>query len=248
MGKRDRRNSHRGLPKISRVSFGFSFPDTTKDFTFVVDPHGSLGGASEPKELPAWTLLTHSQCSRCTLPKSCQHCPAAQKFCTLLSRLETCSAADKVILTRQAGSEKHSITTDLQHALSFVFPALVARSDCPHASLLHVVDAYSKPFPKLLDLTFYAVAFELVGRWANAGLGRPSCGDSMARRINDLESVFHGLMGRLKSAGSGDAAVQGILIDLQWSYVPLYSQEMWLQSIGRMFLEDAAPVSAPRRT
>lgn len=232
--------THPVLFRPKRVTFSFEFEDGTKDFHYVVDAELQYRPDRPPEHIPEWAELPCHRCSCCTLAETCRYCPPALRLSDLVSRFSNSSCIERVVLRRAVGGEEHSITTDLQRALAFVFPAIVARSACPHARFLHVVEKYCKPFPDLQDVMFYSVAFELIGHWINSAKEPSQTADTSMAHLGasaKMESVFHGLMNRLRVASPSDVNLNAIVMDLQWSYVPLYSRKLLLHHVSRLFCD-----------
>ncbi len=215
----------------------FEFKDSKANFQLAVPGRADESKASPKPPIPAWARLGCHQCPICTLQNEYfKACPPAYEMAALVEQFANFNSFETVVLHLWKKSEHHSIETDLQRALAYVYPEIFAASACPFAQLLAPLHKFSKPFPYLDDFMFYALSFELIGAYLDEGEQREI--RQLALDTDKTQTViviFQNLLRRIRQSSIADANSNALAIDVHWFCVTHQSQQFVRNRMQRYF-------------
>jgi hypothetical protein len=213
------------------------FADPKMDFHLMIPDHVTGPKACKKTPIPDWARLICHQCSNCKLTgENAEYCPPAYDMIDLVEHFASLNSYETVRLHMWKNGEMHTIQTDLQRALSYLFPAILAASSCPYAELLSPTRKFGKPFPDLEDFLFYSLSFGLISSYLEdnqdpeAGIAVPA-----SNKAQTVAHVFHGLLRRIKQSSLSDAIVNALVRDIQWSYLALFPKRFFKNKLEKYF-------------
>lgn len=218
--------------------FYFEFANRRNDFFCDVEEEMiEMSNLSERTEtLPEWTHLDFQRCPHCTLSEQdCRYCPPALGMVKIVQRFSESVSFEIVTLHITSTTQKHSITTDLQTALAYLYPAILLKSDCPYAHLLRPMEKFFKPFYSFEDVLFYVLSFDLIKKCIADGGPDASDAAEDDRNPYNLATAFHGLLNRVRTASHNDANINAIFKNIQWSCSVLHSRQHILERMKPYF-------------
>lgn len=212
------------------------FEDPRRDFHLTIRDRATGASACPRPSVPDWARLTCYQCSCCRLSReSSEYCPAAYDMVDLVEHFSSSDSIDRVYLHMWTNGEMHTIRTDLQRALAYLYPAILAGSSCPFAVSLAPMTQFGKPFPDIVDILFYALSFRLVGSYLGDHAHGVEDTALASGRALAVAQVFHGLLRRIRQATLSDANVNALVKDIQWSYVTQYPEMFFREHLEKYF-------------
>jgi len=214
---------------MHKTNYYLEFQNSKRDFHLTIPPNTNRCGSTQ---IPDWARLACHQCSNCPLnAKDTEYCPAALDMIDLAERFSHSNSYDTVTMHVWTYGEMHTIRTDLQRALSYIYLAIVAHSSCPHAALLAPVMKFGKMFIDFDDAIFYALSMKLVSAYLNEDEKNP--GKAKVPPLDGpriLSIVFTGLLARVKESSMLDANINALVKDIQWAYA-VQNPERFIKSI-----------------
>jgi len=214
------------------------FADPRMDFHLAIPREADGASASPRVSIPDWAKLKCCQCANCPLTcEDAECCPPAYDMIELVEHFSMFNSYDRVNLHMWTNSMMHTIRTDLQRALAYLYPAMLAESACPYAALLLPMTKFGKPFPDMADFSFYALAFGLIHGYLHAD--KPNRADGAAldsSRAFSVAQVLHGLLLRIRRTALSDANINALVKDIQWSYVTMHPHEFFKSQLEKYFV------------
>lgn len=220
-----------------RHHYYLEFEDPRRDFHLTIPGFAAGSGARPEASIPDWTRLTCHQCTNCPLQyDDAEHCPPARDMIDLVGHFSSSHSYDRCNLHVWTNSMMHTIRTDLQRALAYLYPAVLAASSCPYAPLLSPLTKFGKPFPDMVDMFYYALSFRLIGNFLQDD--KHFRAEAVAQDSSDafaLAQVLHGLLLRIKQSALSDANVNALVKDIQWSYAGMHPLMFFKKQLGEHF-------------
>lgn len=215
------------------------FEDPRMDFHLTIPEHATGSSACPRPSIPNWVRLTCHQCSNCPLiGENARCCPPAYDMIDLVEHFSGFNSYDRVNLHMWTNSMMHTIRTDLQRALAYLYPAILAGSSCPYAALLSPMTKFGKPFPDMADMFYYALSFRLIGGYLHDEKNYRA--ESVAldsSKAFAVAQVLHGLLLRIRESALSDANINALVKDIQWSYAGLHPQMFFRKQLEKYFPE-----------
>ena len=212
------------LEFMANTFYYLEFTDSKMDFHLTIPDHAACPNDRPKSAVPDWARLSCHQCSHCKLTGvSAEYCPPACDMIDLVEHFSNSHSYDTVHLHMWKNGEMHTIRTDLQRALSYLYPAILASSACPYAVLLSPMKKFGKPFPDLEDFLFYALSFGLIRNYLHDDQNRKT--EDMlpaSDQAHTVALIFHGLLLRIRQSSMSDASVNALIKNIQWSWVTLH--------------------------
>jgi hypothetical protein len=231
-----------GIQGADRVSIEYRLHfdgGETLSHTVHVDTHSADRQADiGDQNAPAWTRLENHQCTNCPYSGSAvSHCPAAVRLSPLIEQLSDRPSNSEVDLEVQTTERLVSTRTTLQRAMSSLFGAAIASSQCPHTRFLLPMARFHLPLSSESETVYRVASMHLLGQHLRRTQGEevePGM-DDLADRYRQLGQVNRGLAARLRSAGKEDVSVNAvILLDLLARIVPTNIEDE-LEELCRWF-------------
>lgn len=182
--------------------------------TLTVDTERTAGAASLPV-LPPWTALDTHTCGGCPLraDPTATHCPAAADLVPIVDALRDLKSFERAEVTVTLPGKVVRRETDLQELVRSVVGLVLATSGCPVLRRMKPLAAFHQPFASFEETLFRAVSLHLVRAWFDRRDGKPADLDlaDLRAHYEDVARVNQGLAKRIRSLGSGDAGVNGLI-------------------------------------
>ncbi len=198
-----------GSGDVERIIYLLETPDGKHDFNVMIP---SLTN-SKRRTRPQWARLTCHQCANCPLSREdYDFCPPAHDMIDVVEQFSKSNSHDPVNLYVWTKNETHSLRTNLQRALAYVYPVIVANSACPYASLLAPAVKFGRKLHDFEDTIFYAVSMSLAKFYLHRDEDRQALD-----WVRTLAIVFTGLLQRAREASGADANASAFAKILQWA-------------------------------
>jgi hypothetical protein len=160
--------------------------------------------------LPVWTALDDNKCPHCPLASAEDAaCPAAADLAPVVerfSKLSSIARADVRITTIEREVRKE---TDAQTALSALMGLIMATSGCPILRRLKPLAVMHLPFATPTETIFRTVAAHLVRALVD---GKPADIDELRRFYDDVDTLNHAFIARLRKAAERDASLNALVV------------------------------------
>ena len=218
-----------------RRTFHFEFIDSSRDYYCTTGGDGDIACSEENPQMPDWARLQCNRCPHCTLDaERYLYCPPAMGMAPLVEHFARSNSFDKVTLHVIMEAQQHSIITDLQSALAYLYPAILMASACPYAPLIRPLEKFAKPFPDVDDILYYVLSLTDIQKMLQEKQ-TPAEVPALRDTSRDMAQTFLGLLGRLRLASEEDANINAMIKNIQWSYSVLYSRETILNRLRKYF-------------
>lgn len=195
-----------------------------------------------------WTRLENHKCSHCPLKEAHSPvCPAADDLAEIIEHFSNSRSYDRVVVEVRRNDELHSKETDLQTALAYLFPAILAHSACPYASLILPWLRFGRVFPTMQDIYLMGVAFSALGdaRGLLTGSKRTPRADEDPAYL--LSVIFQSLLLRIRSVSTLDACANAIVKDIQWAHAVMRARQEPGEEIDVLFEIEQPRRPSPRK-
>jgi hypothetical protein len=186
--------------------------------TFTVDTDrgastASGRGARASRALPVWTELSTHKCDGCPLGADETHCPAAADLVPVVDALRDLRSIERTEVTVTVAGREIRRHTDLQELVRSVVGVLLASSACPTLRTMKPLADLHQPFATFEETLFRAVALHLVRAWFDRKDGKDADFDldGLRAHYESMGRINQGLAKRIRSLGSGDAGVNGLI-------------------------------------
>lgn len=175
-------------------------------------------------DLPDWTKIENHQCSNCPYRNGeVSHCPAAVKLAPLVEELSDHPSDTEINLEVVTAERTVRTHATLQRAMSSLFGAAIASSQCPHTSFLLPMARFHLPLSTESETVYRVASMFLLGQHLRRRQGEEVEDGltELTERYKQLAHVNRGLAARLRSSGKEDVSVNAvILLDLLARIVP----------------------------
>lgn len=187
-------------------------PSGSSPVTFTVDTERAAPGRGA-KGLPVWTELHTHKCDGCLLGAAETHCPAAADLVPVVDALRDLKSIERTEVRVTLAGREVRRETDLQELVRSVVGVVLASSACPTLRAMKPLADLHQPFATFEETLFRAVALHLVRAWFDRADGKDADFDldGLRRHYEDMGRINQGLARRIRSLGSGDAGVNGLI-------------------------------------
>lgn len=178
---------------------------------FSVNTERSAAGRGEKRGLPVWTELDSHKCDGCAHTGS--HCPAAVDLLPVVDALRDLKSIERTVVHVKFAGREVRRETDLQELVRSVVGLVLATSSCPALRQMKPLARLHQPFATFEETLFRAVSLHLVRAWFDHVDGKTADFDlaGLRHHYEDMGRINQGLARRIRSLGSGDAGVNGLI-------------------------------------
>jgi len=164
---------------------------------------------------PEWARLDVKQCDNCPLSrKDSEYCPAALSFVDIAAEfgeILSYTAANATVTTKE---RTVSARTTIQKALSSLVGLRMATCGCPVLAKLRPMARFHLPFATLAETVYRSASAYLLAQYFLRRRGKKADLDlaGLRRLYDDIHEVNVSLSERVRSAPSGDAHLNALVI------------------------------------
>jgi hypothetical protein len=214
-----------------KIVYAYRFEDgTTIKFDLFLNQETLALTLDRDQTLPAWTILTRSQCKLCPLDSRIHiHCPVAAQFSGVVEKFKKFVSHDKVGVACIVEERTYSKNTTIQMGLSPLLGIIMTTSGCPILEQLKPMVRFHLPFASLEETIFRMVSMHLVAQYLrkNAGKSAEWSLDGLTRIYAQVGQVNNDFAERLLEAAQNDVNVNALVnLDAFAKMVPLAADSM----------------------
>lgn len=225
------------------ISYEFTLPDQGSErFELVFDATTVELINTACDKPPSWTALTYQQCPHCPLSvESYPHCPVALNLLPAIARFNQLMSFDKIAVIVTSAERQVVQETSAQEGLSSLMGLLIAGSSCPYTHFFKPMARFHLPFANKDETMWRAAAtFLLACYFSERGLKpRDLPLGGLISIYNDVARLNDAMIQRLRTATSGDSAVNALVhLDVFAKFLmpPLEDSLMQIKSIFDPFI------------
>jgi hypothetical protein len=184
----------------NRICFHYHFTspkNQVREFRIELNA-ATLGLIVRPRsEYPAWTALTHQQCTNCPLkPEEHPRCPVAANLVEVVDHFKEAVSYEQSVTEITTANRTYKKTAPLQDSLSALVGIYMTTSGCPILDKLRPLVYTHLPFSSLEETTYRAVAMYWLAQYfrKQRGLEPDWTLEGLARIYEEIVTVnrcFH---------------------------------------------------------
>lgn len=194
-----------------------------------------LNPPNVPEEFDYWVKLSFNKCENCPLNEEENPvCPVARNIIGMVTTFQDNISYEKTSVAVQTSQRSYYKKTDLQNGLMSMFGLMMATSGCPHFHFLAPMAVFHLPFASTDETLVRAMSFFLLREYLT-NPDKPIDLDKLQTAYDEIDTVNHGIIKRIRSLNPGDAEQNAITILDTFTQIFSIEYQMGMETLKEIF-------------